>query len=381
MLNSNRRLNLVLSGGGVKGIAYAGVFSAAEKAGYNWDNIAGVSAGGLVGALSSAGYNAQEIWNILDKFDFEKIKVEEIPKKVPVVSNYIDYSSSTTVYIKSYSHFLEQNADIVRNINSYPAFSGFRGNLLKNIIGFSKDGCLYDGDYLEEWISKELIKKGIKYFGDLKDGLKDKSNPMGYRIRMTAVDANRGRIIVLPDDISFYDIKPDKLEVAKAIRMTTSVPFAFKPVELKKKEGNIISTYHIIDGGVFDNFPCWLISNSSNSHTIGFRLNGGEKKKLFSVDTPLNIIKGLISAVHDIGLPKYKNTCSIVSEIDTTKVPYLDFNLLQQDKEYLFKAGENSALKLFSKLDLNYTSKNKRILRLISKQLRSFRLYRNKPKM
>jgi len=32
---------------------------------------------------------------------------------------------------------------------------------------------------------------------------------------MTAVDANRGRIVVLPDDISYYGIDPDRLEVAK----------------------------------------------------------------------------------------------------------------------------------------------------------------------
>jgi len=40
---------------------------------------------------------------------------------------------------------------------------------------------------------------------------------------MTAVDANRGRIVVLPDDISYYGIDPDRLEVAKAVRMTEAV--------------------------------------------------------------------------------------------------------------------------------------------------------------
>lgn len=370
MLHPYKKINLVLSGGGVKGIAYAGAFAAAEERDYRWGNIAGVSAGALVGSLSSSGYNAKEMWEILDRFDFEKIKMEEIPKKVPVVSSYINYSSTSSTYIKSYEHFLEQNTDKGRGLNFSTPAAGYRGNLLKNIIAYSKDGCLYDGDYLEEWISKALLKKGVRSFGDLRGGLADKVNPKGYKIRMTAVDANRGRIIVIPDDLTFYNLDPDKFEVAKAVRMSTSVPFAFKPVELKKKVDDVLSTFYIIDGGVFDNFPCWLISNSYDMPSIGLRLDGGEKKKLLSVDTPLAIIKGLISAVHDIGLPKHKFNCSLVSVIDASKVPYLDFNLTQEEKEYLFKAGESSSIKLFAKFEEKFIHENKGLLSLLPRKFR-----------
>jgi len=53
----NRILNLVLGGGGIKGIAYVGVFTEAEKRGYKWANIAGVSAGALAGSYLAAGYS------------------------------------------------------------------------------------------------------------------------------------------------------------------------------------------------------------------------------------------------------------------------------------------------------------------------------------
>jgi len=47
-------------------------------------------------------------------------------------------------------------------------FTGYRRNLLKNIVTYSKEGCLFDGDYLEEWVYKTLKRKGIKTFADLR---------------------------------------------------------------------------------------------------------------------------------------------------------------------------------------------------------------------
>jgi len=46
-------------------------------------------------------------------------------------------------------------------------------------------------------VYKTLKRKGIKTFADLRGGRTDRTNPNGYKVRMTAVDANRGRIVVL----------------------------------------------------------------------------------------------------------------------------------------------------------------------------------------
>ena len=51
MFKGNKSLNLVLSGGGVKGIAYIGAFKALDLDGWKVLNIAGVSAGAMVGVL------------------------------------------------------------------------------------------------------------------------------------------------------------------------------------------------------------------------------------------------------------------------------------------------------------------------------------------
>jgi len=150
---------------------------------------------------------------------------------------------------------------------------------------------------------------------------------------MTAVDANRGRIVVLPDDISYYGIDPDRLEVAKAVRMSTSVPFAFKPVEVLKKDGGSVKKHYLVDGGVLDNLPVWLIQPSMAIPLIVCELKG--RDKLFSIMTPLNILKGLVSAVHDFGIPNikhYKN--SYLVRIYTGDISFLDLKLSEKDKNF-----------------------------------------------
>lgn len=343
-----RILNLVLGGGGIKGIAYSGVFGAAEKRGYRWGNIAGVSAGAVAGACIAAGYKSQELWNAIDKFNFTKIKLDRIAKKVPIVQEIMEIKNKQKLSYESISR-----AFFVNNNSAGSMPDDYRANLLKEIVKYCQKGCLFDGDYLEEWVSKLLLRKGAKTFGDLRGGIRDPENPEGYKVRMTAVDCNRVKVIVLPDDISYYGIDPDDLEVAKAVRMSTSVPFAFRPVEIKRKQGNKTMTHYIIDGGVLDRFPSWLIEHSSKyPPAIGFTLDGGEKKGNLIMDTPLDILKALISIVHDIGVPTdVAHNMKHVEKIDTSCISFLDFNIGQEEKRYLHESGKKAAIKLFNKLE------------------------------
>ncbi|GAE87102.1 patatin-like phospholipase family protein [Acetivibrio straminisolvens] len=358
-MNEDIRLaNLVLGGGGVRGIAYIGMYEVAEEKSLYFKNIAGVSVGALVGAFIGAGYNSVELRRILYDFDFEKIKLRDISREIPAVKKYMEYTSRNTFQRdKSFKTFLnmrwaESDNNSAKNYRFFETdeeFTGYRRDLLKNIVTYSKQGSLFDGDYLEEWVYKILRKRGIKTFADLRLGKPDWSNPNGYKVRMTAVDANRGRIVVLPDDISYYGIDPDRLEVAKAVRMSTSVPFAFKPVEVLKKDGSSIKKHYLIDGGVLDNLPIWLIQPSMSIPLIACELKG--KEKLINVMTPFNILKGLISTVHDFGVPDikhYKN--SYLVRIYTGDISFLDFELSDKEKKYLIDAGRLAALYTFQRV-------------------------------
>ena len=65
-------LRLVLSGGGVRGISYVGVFLELEKRGFlkNLKEIFGVSVGGLFGLAYSIKYSPNDLYEFTDSFDF-----------------------------------------------------------------------------------------------------------------------------------------------------------------------------------------------------------------------------------------------------------------------------------------------------------------------
>ena len=53
------RADLVLEGGGVKGIGLVGAIAVLEERGYLFNRVAGTSAGAIVGALVAAGFAAR----------------------------------------------------------------------------------------------------------------------------------------------------------------------------------------------------------------------------------------------------------------------------------------------------------------------------------
>lgn len=67
--NKKYKIGLVLSGGGAKGFAHAGVLQALEEAGIRPDIIAGTSAGSIVGAFYAAGLSPKQICEEFIKHD------------------------------------------------------------------------------------------------------------------------------------------------------------------------------------------------------------------------------------------------------------------------------------------------------------------------
>jgi NTE family protein len=348
MAGRSKILGLTLSGGGVKGIAYLGVFSESEARGYQWANIAGVSIGAIAGALAGAGYNSAQMLEMMNDFDFDGIQMREVAK-LPVVSEFREFIFGIrTPDEYTVQRFLEQALPVDSQAIHVKTVSNGTRNMLSNIVTFCKYGTLFDGDYLEEWVAGLLARRGIRTFADLRGGVADKLNPRGYRVRMTGMDCNRVRTVVMPDDMQFYGIDPDRFEVAKAVRISTCVPFAFKPVEILNENSG--KTHYLIDGGVFDTFPFWMVDNSY-INTIGFRLNGASKK-FFSLDTALDILNTLVSAVYDTGTPeKDDSMVDFTQDIDTSAIHFLDFNLGDEGREYLYRNGKLAASKLFDRIE------------------------------
>ena len=59
--NENKKIGLVLSGGGVKGLAHLGTLQLIDSLNIPIDYISGTSIGGIAGGLYASGYSAEEI--------------------------------------------------------------------------------------------------------------------------------------------------------------------------------------------------------------------------------------------------------------------------------------------------------------------------------
>jgi NTE family protein len=71
-MNSNKKIGIALSGGGVRGIAHLGVLKALNENGIFPNRVSGTSAGAIAGAMYCHGYSPEEIIDIIIKTNYFK---------------------------------------------------------------------------------------------------------------------------------------------------------------------------------------------------------------------------------------------------------------------------------------------------------------------
>ena len=76
-----------------------------------------------------------------------------------------------------------------------------------------------------------------------------------------------------------YNIDPLNFSIAKAVRMSISIPFIFKPILI---EDNNNSSF-MVDGGLISNFPVWLfdVEGIPRWPTFGLRLKSDDEDKFY----------------------------------------------------------------------------------------------------
>lgn len=83
------KLGLALSGGGIRGIAHAGVLKALEENDIKVDVIGGTSAGGLIASLYAIGYSPMYIYLLFKKYANEIININTAPI-ISGISNFMN---------------------------------------------------------------------------------------------------------------------------------------------------------------------------------------------------------------------------------------------------------------------------------------------------
>lgn len=307
-------LNAVFEGGGVKAIALVGAVKATEERGFHFSRMAGTSSGAMIASFLAAGYTADEM-----KF---------------------------MILRKPFTEFL-------------PNSLLHRFNMVGTTIRFYVKQGLYSGDALEEWVHQQLLKKGLRTFGDLERN----------KLRIIASDITRGKLLVLPDDIAYYGQDPKKLEIARAVRMSTSIPFFFDPVIVTSRT-RIKKSYYIVDGGILSNFPLWLFDKETKrlpisalkkvTPVIGYQLVGKNENQPKNITGPLTMVKAVISTMMGAHDERYLEDHS---RFRTIKIPALgvsttQFDLSNEKRMQLYRSGLAAGRKFFNSWNFNdYVSK------------------------
>jgi NTE family protein len=201
--------DLVLEGGGVKGIALLGAVVELLRR-FRFERVAGSSAGAGLAALVATGLDADGVVERTSRLEYDRVPDSWAP--VPVLA---------------------------------PA------------VGLLTRSGLHPGRYVTEWLRRELADLGVHTFGDLRREDPGDDPALApwqrYRLVVTATDVTRGRLLRLPWDYRDYGLDPDAQPVADAVRASLAIPFFFAPRTLRDLRTGRRST--LLDGGVLSNFP------------------------------------------------------------------------------------------------------------------------------
>jgi NTE family protein len=312
-----RTTDLVLEGGGVKGIALAGAVGPIAAAGYSFGRIAGTSAGALVGAVLAAmtqhGEPVDRLEDVALTLDYRRFTDHGFPGSL------------------------------------VPAW-GPLTRLGDAIDVVARDGA-YRGEYLRDWVRGVLGDLGVHTFGDLRveDPGGDGAIHHRYRLVVVASDVSRRRLVQLPWDYDDYGRDPDEQSVADAVRASASVPYLFEPVTLAGRAG----TSTLVDGGLLSNYPIGIFDRLDEVPprwpTIGVRLNAlgiDEPRHVSPVRHPVEMGIALVeTSIEACQAEHVLDPCNIARSVyvDTADVPSFDFSITRAQQERLLARGRAAA--------------------------------------
>jgi len=260
-------VGLVLSGGGAKGIAHAGVIQALEENGIPIDYIAGTSMGAIVGGLYAAGYTPHEIIELILSEEFESWSTGKInpaltyyylrPELSPAIVK-LDIGRSDTATTKS----LLPNS----LINPIPMNFGF-------MEVFSPHTAVCASDFDDLFVPFRCVASDVY---------------------------NKEKVVLRRGDLG------------EAIRMSMTFPVAFKPIE---RNG-----LPMFDGGIYDNFPVSVMKEEfAPDVIIGVDVTLHEKEDVTNI---ISQLESMIIQQDDYELPE-KDGLKI--HVDLKGIGLLDF--------------------------------------------------------
>lgn len=235
MQNERKKVGVVLSGGGAKGMAHIGVLKVLEEAGIPVDVITGTSMGSIVGGLYAIGYNANSLDSIVRTQDWAYV----ITDKEDMGNQTIEDRRKQNTYIFSTGLSIGK-----RDANSGGLIKG------KNLA--------------------ELFQRLCTGYTDSLDFSKD------LRIPFACVATD----IIDNNEVDFY-----RGRLPQAMRASMSIPAVFSPVRLNDMV--------LVDGGLKNNYPADLAREMGAEIIIGVTVQT-DPKVADDLESTMSILNQII---------------------------------------------------------------------------------------
>lgn len=303
-------VDLVLEGGGVKGIGLVGAISVLEEHGMTFARVAGTSAGdrGITGCSRHGSHRAPRADGIAR---LHPLRDDTRLDHVPVVG-------------KGLSLWMDHG--------------------------------IYAGDYFHGWVRDQLAGLGVHTFADLYRADPASSLPVDeqYKLVVMTSDVSRGRLLRLPWDYTVDDIEAGTQIVADAVRASMSIPFFFRPVILDvPKSGPSV----LVDGGMLSNFPVDTFDRTDGKPprwpTIGIKLSAQQVPNQVEhvVKGDLSLALGMLGTMQSWYDQMHLNDPAVIKRtifIDTFGVNATDFSIDKTTQQKLFANGRAAAEKFLA---------------------------------
>jgi NTE family protein len=317
--------DLVLEGGGVKGVGLAGAVLALDEAGYRFQRVAGTSAGAIaaaiIAALNRAGKPISGLRDYLQTVKFEQFMA-------------VSHVRAALGGLADAEHLLLHMG-------------------------------LYDGDYLVSWLGGVLKDIGVTHFGDLRlsdpDADRNWTPQQRYSLVVHVSDITRGKLVRLPWDYSEYGLDADGEQIVDAVRASMSIPFFFEPVRFRAPavaadvaaDGVAADAGRVtwVDGGLLDNFPVDVFDRTDGAKarwpTIGIKLSAQETSiaHVNGTDNVVEEARACLATLLD-NAGRYYVTPDKAARtifIDNAGIKATDFNITPEQQQILFTNGQNAA--------------------------------------
>lgn len=266
------KLGIALSGGGIRGIAHAGVLKALEDNHITIDVIGGTSAGSMIASLYAMGYSPYYIYMLFKKY-----------------------------------------AKDIAGMNTNPLLSGIQnllGNKRKVLTG------LKSGEAIEKVYDKMAARKGIKEIGQIK-----------MPLVIPSVDITESKEYVftnfIPKQIEDRLQYITQISIGKAVRASSSFPAVFSPCK--------VDTHAFMDGGALDNIPVNEVKKQGADKVIAVKFDADpidEKSNLMDIVMKTIDIMGSKISEESLEMSDY------VLNVYTDKVGLLDTQKLDSCYQY-----------------------------------------------